>query len=78
MPCFKGSTLGPLLFLLYINNLPQAVVSDLLLCADNTCIVFQYEDVTEIEHQLLRDFSSSCDCFVYNKLRINVGQDKAK
>ena len=45
-----------LLFLLYINDLPQVVLSDLLLYADDTSIVFQDKNVTEIEKQLLRDF----------------------
>ena len=36
----QGSIPGSLLFLLYINDLPQAVVSDSLLYADDTCIVF--------------------------------------
>ena len=39
----QGSILGRLLFLLYINDLPQAVVSDSLLYADNTCMVFQHK-----------------------------------
>ena len=74
----QGSILGPLLFLLHINDMPQAVVSDSLLYADDTCIVFQHENVTEIEKQLLKDFSSLSDWFVDNKLSVHFGQDEAK
>ena len=74
----QGSILGPLLFLLYINDLAQAVVSDSLLYVDDNCIVFQDENVTEIEKQLLKDFSSLCDWFVDNKLSVHFGQDKTK
>ena len=72
----QGSILGPLLFLLYINDLPQAVVSNLLLYADDTCTVFQHKSKTEIEKQLIRDFPSVCDWFADNKLSIHFGQDK--
>ena len=65
----QGSILGPLLFVLYINSLPQAVVSDSLLYADDTRIVFQHKSEIEIEKQLIRDFSSVC---------IHFGQDKTK
>ena len=58
--------------------MPQAIVSDSLLYADDTCIVFQHKNVTEIEKQLLRDFSSLCDWFVDNKLSVHFGQDKTK
>ena len=64
--------------LLYINDLPQAAVSDSLLYADDTYVVFQHKNVTEIEKQLLRDFSSLCDWFVDNKLSAHFGQDKTK
>ena len=74
----QGSILGSPLFLLYINDLPQAIISDSLLYADDTCIVFQHKNVTEIEKQLLRDFSSLCDWFVDNKLSVHFGQDKTK
>ena len=58
--------------------MPRAVISDSLLYADDTCIVFQHENVTEIEKQVLRDFSSLCDWFVDNKLSVHFGQDKTK
>ena len=74
----QGFILGPLLFLLHISDLPQAVVSDSLLYVDDTCIVFQHKNVTEIEKQLLRDFSSLCDWFFDNKLSVHFGQDKTK
>ena len=58
--------------------MPQAVVNDLLLYVDDTCIVFQHKNVTEIEKQLLRDFSSLCDWFVDNKLSVHFGHEKTK
>ena len=38
----QGSILGPLLFLLYVNDMPQAVHSDLFLYADDSGQTFQY------------------------------------
>ena len=67
-----------ILFLLYINDLPQAVVSNSLLYADDACIVFQHKKEIEIEKQLIKYFSSVCDRFVDNKLSMHFGQDKTK
>ena len=74
----QGSILGPLLFLLYINDLPQAVDCELLLYADDTCLIFQHKEIHEIETVLKKNFSMLVDWFVDNKLSIHFGEDKTK
>ena len=64
----QGSISGSLLFLLYINDIPQAVDCGLLLYADDTCFVFQHKHITEIESALNKNFSMLSDWFVDNKL----------
>ena len=39
----QGLILGPLLFLLYGNDMPQAADNELLLYVDDTCLVFQHK-----------------------------------
>ena len=58
--------------------MPQAVDCDLFLCADNTCLYFQYKDLGRIKEELTENFSSICDWFVDNKLSIHFGEDKTK
>ena len=74
----QGSILGPLLFLLYVNDMKQAVDCDLFLYADDSCLVYQHKDVKEIERNLNKNFSNVCDWFVDNKLSIHFGEDKTK
>ena len=44
----QGSILGPLLFLLYINGMPQTVKCELISYADGICLIFQHCDINEI------------------------------
>ena len=74
----QGSILGPLLFLLYINDIPQAVDCDLFLYADDTCLLFQHKDLERVKEELTKNFSNICDWFVDNKLSIHFGEDKTK
>ena len=75
----QGSILGPLLFLLYIIDLPQAIYDcDVRLYADDTCISFKHNNVKTIEDKLNKDFNTLCDWFLDNKLSIHFGEDNTK
>ena len=58
--------------------MPQAVKSNLLLYADDSCLIFQGQDVIEIAKQLTGDFTNICEWFVDNKISIHFGEDKTK
>ena len=72
--------LGPLLFLLYVTDMVQALNCDLLLYADKMGLTFQHKDINIIEQQLNRNSSNICDWSVFmdNKLSIHFGEDKTK
>ena len=65
-------------FQLYINDMKQAVSCDLFLCADDSSLVYQHNDVSKIEQNLNKHFSNICDWFVDNKLSIHFGEYKTK
>ena len=69
----QGSILEPLLFLIYVNDMPQAVKSNLFLYADDSCLMYRHRDVNQIEKQLNNDFENICNWFVDNKLSIHFG-----
>ena len=75
----QGSILGPLLFLLYINDILQALSNtNAYLYADDTGIFCQHKYVTEIENALNKEFANVCDWFIDNKLSIQFGENKKK
>ena len=63
----QSSILGPLLFLIYVNDMPQAVSSTVLLYADDSCILYRHKAVVQIGKRLNEDFENLCDWFVDNK-----------
>ena len=74
----QGSIPGPLLFLIYVNDMKQAVSSDLLLYTADSCLVFQHKHVTEIETYLNIDFSNLWEWFLDKNLSTYFGEDKTK
>ena len=70
------SILGPLIFLMYVNDMTRAVDCDLLLYADDSCLIFRDKDIEKIDSTLNRNFISLCDWFLENKLSIHFGKTR--
>ena len=66
----QGSILEPMLFLIYVKNMPQAVKSTIFLYADDSCLMYEHRDANEIAKQVNKDFENVCNWFVDNKLSI--------
>ena len=49
----------------------RAVKSNLLLYADDSCLMYQHKDIAIIEKIVNEDFENICGWFVDNKLRIH-------
>ena len=58
--------LGPLIFLMYVNDMAQAAKCDLYLYTDDSCLVYTVRDMHAIECTLNKNFNSLCDWFVEN------------
>ena len=73
-----GPILGPLLFLIYVNDMLQVETSTLLLYTDDSFIMYQDKEIKQVEKKLNEEFENLCDSFVDNKLSLHFGQDEAK
>ena len=69
----QGSILGPLLFALYINDLPSVVNYCLLdLFADDAELHYSHSDLRVVETCLQSDLDSVADWLDNSRLRLNV------
>ena len=67
----QGSTLGPLLFLIYINDLPNAVLGSTTLFADDTCLMLKNSNLLTLQNDLNSQASCLNKWCNSNKLTIN-------
>ena len=68
----QGSTLGPLLFSIFINDLPMACPnSHIHMYADDTVIYSSHNNLSQIQRSLQSDFQSIQNWFHNNKLVLN-------
>ena len=70
----QGSILGPLLFLVYINDMSTSVNCMLCLYADDSALLFSHRDPTIIADRLSSELSNCKRWLVDNKLSLHVGK----
>jgi len=73
----QGSILGPILFLLYINDIVQASsIGNLILFADDTNIIYRSTSIHRLTDISEKDLQAVCDWFASNKLSVNEAKTK--
>ena len=71
----QGSILGPLLFLIYVNDMKAAF--NCLLYADDSALLASSSDVSEIEDVLSRELESVSEWLVENHLSLHLGKTES-
>ena len=73
----QGSILGPLLFLIYVNDMPSAVSCKLLLYADDSALLVSGKDTAEIQQRLSSELESVREWLIDNKLSLHLGKTES-
>ena len=76
VPCGvpQGSILGPLLFLIYVNDMEAAVSCRLILYADDSALLVSGTSVSVIEETIGHELTFLSEWLVDNKLSIHLGK----
>ena len=73
----QGSILGPLLFLLYVNDLKNASnILDPIMFADDTNLFFTHKDIRYLFQIVNQELENINQWFISNKLSLNIKKKK--
>ena len=73
----QGSIIGPLLFIVYVNDMSNAVKCDLYLYADDSALIISGKSLTEIEKLLSDNMSLVSQWLIDNKLSLHLGKTES-
>ena len=70
----QGSILGPLFFILYVNDLNNASLLDVILFADDTNLFISHNDPVYLNDTLNRELNNLSTWFTANRLSLNLSK----
>ena len=73
----QGSILGPLLFLIYINDLPKSLNLMTILFADDTSLISSHNNLNSLENIVNQNLNEATSWFIANKLTLNAKKTRA-
>ncbi|MBE7326071.1 hypothetical protein IEQ44_15620, partial [Nocardioides sp. Y6] len=73
----QGSILGPLLFLVYVNDMASACDCNLFLFADDSALLVSDKDKLHVEKALSSELNKICTWLNDNKLSIHLGKTES-
>jgi hypothetical protein len=72
----QGSILGPLLYLIYVNDISQSTEANILSFADDTSLYLSHPDINTLFEKANLEINNLYDWFCANRLSLNAKKTK--